>query len=407
MDRYLLGRIVGQVERSRNDWREGRSGNRTLDNKKGALYDKDHLKSEVVAAAARMEEAGWIKINWGGGIRGSDFTSVSYRLEDMPFFYKKYQEEVDPDFRPRYHWVQVFSRVLEEELSVVRSPWIKACYREELERVETQRNVREKYEKFLKYQACFRGIDSLEEPVFKRIFSRSFCGGSKVFESVMQKHVIWAAKKYCEDMDDTMDDTTVLSQLLIEDYAQELAVKGVLDLAMPGEDGGRSRISTENWKYGTVLNSETMKHAEPVRERPAFSRVVTIENKANYVAAPFRRDTLYIFTHGFLSPRERRFLQKLYDVWKNYEMEYYHSGDLDYGGMKIFQYMRNRIFPGLQPLRMDAETFVRYEKYGEKIEEETLEKIRGIEEPCFQPLIQKILETGLGIEQESFLIKNA
>ena len=88
-------------------------------------------------------------------------------------------------------------------------------------------------------------------------------------------------------------------------------------------------------------------------------------------------------------------------------MEYYHSGDLDYGGMKIFQYMRNRIFPGLQPLRMDAETFVRYEKYGEKIEDETLEKIRGIEEPCFQPLIQKILETGLGIEQESFLIKNA
>ena len=54
-------------------------------------------------------------------------------------------------------------------------------------------------------------------------------------------------------------------------------------------------------------------------------------------------------------------------------MQYFHSGDLDYGGIKIFQYIRKTIFPELEPLQMDVETYEAYQEFTEVIDPETLE----------------------------------
>lgn len=55
------------------------------------------------------------------------------------------------------------------------------------------------------------------------------------------------------------------------------------------------------------------------------------------------------------------------------EVQYFHSGDLDYGGIKIFQYIRKTIFPELEPLQMDVETYEAYQEFTEVIDPETLE----------------------------------
>ena len=54
---------------------------------------------------------------------------------------------------------------------------------------------------------------------------------------------------------------------------------------------------------------------------------------------------------------------------------------------------------------MDAEQFDRYLEYGSDIEKSSWEKLKDMEEPLLQPLIDRILTTKKVIEQEVFLIK--
>lgn len=134
------------------------------------------------------------------------------------------------------------------------------------------------------------------------------------------------------------------------------------------------------------------------------------ENKANYISAPYKDGILYLFSHGYFSPKECRFLKQLHQVLKNQtscEVQYFHSGDLDYGGIKIFQYIRKTIFPELEPLQMDVETYEAYQEFTEVIDPETLEKLKRVqdENPKLQELIKRLIETGKGIEQECFLIE--
>lgn len=86
-------------------------------------------------------------------------------------------------------------------------------------------------------------------------------------------------------------------------------------------------------------------------------------------------------------------------------IRYYHTGDLDYGGVRIFQHIRRNIFPKLEPYQMDAEQFERYLEYASDIEESAWDKLGQMDEPRLQPLIEKILETRKVIEQEAFLGK--
>ena len=64
----------------------------------------------------------------------------------------------------------------------------------------------------------------------------------------------------------------------------------------------------------------------------------------------------YIFCHGFFSPKEVRFLKTICDLVSE-ECEFYHWGDLDYGGICIFQFIKAQVFPKLLPYKMSQEDF--------------------------------------------------
>ena len=65
--------------------------------------------------------------------------------------------------------------------------------------------------------------------------------------------------------------------------------------------------------YGTIINTQTMEHARAYA-LSGCKRIMTIENKANYEDMSYRKDTLYIFCHGFFSPKEVRFLKTICDL---------------------------------------------------------------------------------------------
>ena len=259
-------------------------------------------------------------------------------------------------------------------------------------------------EKLEKYLDCYRGLDSLEEPMMKRIFSKRYLKDSKSFEREMERNVVTAARRYCPEITADMDIQTVLEQLLIEENSQELAVKGPLKLKI-WKGSEAKRVDLSDFTYGVVLNSQTVKHAMVEVEQPALKKIVTIENKTNYLAMEYDPEILYIYSHGYFSPLEREFLKKLQRVIEGKDVEVFHSGDMDYGGIRIFEYIQKHIFPGIKPLQMDVETYEKYEEYAKTISKETMEKLEKVNVPLLEELKEKLLETGKGIEQESFLIE--
>lgn len=161
--------------------------------------------------------------------------------------------------------------------------------------------------------------------------------------------------------------------------------------------------STEPYKNIDVTCKTAMEHARAYA-LSGCKRIMTIENKANYEDMSYRKDTLYIFCHGFFSPKEVRFLKTICDLVSE-ECEFYHWGDLDYGGICIFQFIKAQVFPKLLPYKMSQEDFelaVR-EDAGILLKEDTRNKLIRKNAGLLEPLKEAILKSGLTIEQERLL----
>lgn len=397
---YLVDKIIEKCEHSSRDWRGGATGGRTL---RITQEDYDACgKQELVEEAQKLERAGLLQIKKWVTI-GSDIEAVSYRVEKLPQFYRLAESEEGREIRPKQVRVDFYSGKIERELAEgFQKEWLELHLEALLARIQKGDFPRD-VENLDLYLACLRGIDGLEVPMLKRIFSKRYLKDSKLFEKEAERHVIAAARRHCPEITENMDNSTVLEQLMIEENSQELAVKGPLKLKI-WRGAEAKRVDLSDFGYGVVLNSQTLKHAMVELEQPQLARIVTVENKTNYAAMEYEPGTLYVYSHGYFSPLEREFLRKLRRVLEEKEVEYYHSGDLDYGGIRIFEYIQKQIFPELKPLLMDVETYEKYEEYAAPIAKETLEKLKKTEVPALEELKEKLLATGKGIEQESFLI---
>ena len=390
----LIDMIINEIERSTVAWREGAEGNRNIEIQQ---EDLDALgKQNFLKQAAELESQGLVRCEWI--IDRSDISKVNYSYGDMREFYKKAGKI------PKSDRIRKMKDSVEEQVKKIHKPWIRAYYDGVLKSLEAGKEPKEfNHENRELNFDCFLGIDRLEGSVYKRVFSKQYLGSSKVFEKKLQKSVASVAKKYYDIIDDNMTESEILAQIYLDHYADELMLKGDLLIKIDNKE-----IDLSVFPYGTVLNSATLKNVSIVPKQK-IKKVITVENKANYMTFPYEEGTLILFSHGYFSPSERRVLGELASILLKDKVEFYHTGDLDYGGIRIFEFIRNHIFPRLRPLYMDMETWEKYAKYGYQIEGSKREKLKvmldenKILEPDLQSLAAVICETGIGIEQESFL----
>lgn len=392
---YIVEKILDKCEKSSVDWQKGCKGNRTI---KVLQSDYDNCgKSAFIEEARLLELKKLINIKWL--TRGSDILEIRYSLEDLEKIY-----ELSPEREPKWIYIENLKKSVEDILKDIKTEWIKDYYKDVLRRLEPG-NTLKIPENEEKYFNVFKGLDELNEPMYKRLFSRKYMSDSKDFENNAEDHIVASAKKFNQDLNSEMNKTEVLSILNIEEYSQELAIKGPLAISTY-KDSKEEIYNLKFFKYGTVLNTETLKNSTILEKQPNIKTIIMIENKANFVMAPYKEDTLYIFTHGYFSPTEIKFLKQLKNT-ENYDnLEIYHSSDLDYGGVRIFEYIEKNLFEKVMPYMMDVDTYEKYIRYGETIEETTLNKLEKTNVPKLQDLVRKILECKKGIEQESFLIED-
>jgi len=227
---------------------------------------------------------------------------------------------------------------------------------------------------------------------------------SKVFERIYQGAVI-EALKYSPQYDEGMSDDEILAAHGILSYFQTLEWKGAVEYCLTDRNGTASeeKIDTSSNYYGTVLNAQTLEHAVPTLQK-GVEKIIVIENKANYESMEYDPKVLYIFCHGYFSPKEVRFLQMLMKTAPN-EIQCYHWGDMDYGGIQIFLYNEKNIFPNLTPWKMDVLSYEDALKNGKgiKLNSEKKKKLEALNAGQLEALKQCILESEMEIEQEMLI----
>ena len=262
---------------------------------------------------------------------------------------------------------------------------------------------------------CINAIANTKEPIWERVFSAKVLGDSKLFERFYRQKMVSILTHYSpyyeenmEDYDLDEDDSEngrrkseleILKVHGIMSYSQTLEWKGPLTYRI--EDGGI--VDTSGQIYGTIINTQTLVHSEPIL-LTGCKRIMTIENKANYESMQYDEDTLYIFCHGYFTPKEVHFLRQLSSIVPE-ECEFYHWGDMDFGGISIFQFIKARVFEKLKPYRMSVIDFDDALKKGAGIplKASTREKLKKKDAGLLTGLKEAILESGQTIEQEKLL----
>ncbi|UMZ74966.1 Wadjet anti-phage system protein JetD domain-containing protein [Natranaerofaba carboxydovora] len=141
--------------------------------------------------------------------------------------------------------------------------------------------------------------------------------------------------------------------------------------------------------------------------------VVTIENLTSYYIyiknAP--KDHLVIYLGGYHNKMRRSILTKIWQFQKSCQDSYqgsitqfYHWGDIDYGGFRIFNHLKAKTGIPFKPLMMDEKTYETHLDKGHKFEsnyERKLEKLLNNEDYIeFHPVIRLMLDKKIRLEQE-------
>lgn len=373
-----------------------RSGN--LDGMRHPAVDGGVIRAaggmrNLINEADELEKAGLIRTERKN--LGADIVRIHYPVSAIPKLCRRAGVE-DPRDR-QLRWIRTADKWAGEAEGTFLEPYYEALLR----RLETGQEVKKPDMEDEDYFRCLNRAAVIETPVWRRQFSSEVLHDSKLFEKKYQDKVVTVLEKYSPLSEEGMAADDILRVHGIKTYSQSLEWKGALVYRI----GNGNPIDSSVNIFGTVINAQTLEQAVPAAA-PGIRRIMLIENKANYESMDFREDTLYIYCHGFFSPKELKFLSALTGI-ADENTEYLHWGDLDLGGIRIFLYNQRKLFPGLKPYRMDASAYETAiaQGAGIPVKKEKKEKLQRLDAGDLDGLKECILKTGMEIEQEALLLQ--
>lgn len=372
-----------------------RSGN--LDGMRHPAVDGKMIRAaggmkKLIEEADELERTGLIRTERKN--LGADIVRIHYPVSAVPELCRRAGVE-DPRER-QLRWIRTAGKWAGEAEGTFLEPYYEVL----LQRLAAGQDVKKPDMEDEDFFRCLNRAAAVDTPVWRRQFSKEVLHDSKLFEKKYQDKVVTVLDQYSPLVEEGMTADDILRVHGIKTYSQTLEWKGSLIYRI----GNGSPIDSSVNIFGTVINAQTLEQAVP-SAAPGIRRIMLIENKANYESMDFRESTLYIYCHGFFSPKELKFLSALTEI-ADENIEYLHWGDMDLGGIRIFLYNQRKLFPGLKPYRMDEENYKAAVEGGAGIplKKEKKEKLQKLDAGCLENLKMLILENEMEIEQESLLL---
>ncbi len=246
--------------------------------------------------------------------------------------------------------------------------------------------------------------------MLKRLFSIQCYNDSKYFEKEIEKYIINITKKYYFEEKDNMElnDDEILKEFGIVKYPEIIEFCGNMKCNVKGKG-----IEFSDVTFGSYINSETILNMKEI-ELIDVDKIIWIENKANYIdyISKKNKNEFVIYHGGFYSPIKGEFFKKIYQASKKVKKEvvYLHWSDIDIGGFKIFNRLKNNIVEEVEPYKMDKNTLLENKDYWNYFDESYKKKLCELKNcdkyQIFFDTIDVMIEYNCKLEQEVLISKN-
>ncbi|MCW3490209.1 DUF2220 domain-containing protein [Dethiobacter alkaliphilus] len=256
------------------------------------------------------------------------------------------------------------------------------------------------------YHDLFTGLNAFfaerDQEVLKRQLSVSLYNNSKRWEE-LEKSILWVVRNYCLQEEAELDDADILSERNIIPNPIHINISGPMVFSTP-----RGRVDISAFYPDIGLPPSMIR--EMNIEACNAQAIVTIENLSSFYQYVYEGppDHLAIYLGGFHNRPRRLILTKL---WEFFQLKssapplFYHWGDMDLGGFRIWNHLCQKTGIPVQPLLMDKETYLTCLSQGQPMEESYAKKLAELlaisaYEP-FYSLIRLMLKKGKRVEQEA------
>lgn len=408
----ILNRLLDKYESSKHLMEPGVSNRRVMlriasGKKEFPEYDYQDasIRDTFNDAATALEKEGFVTNEW---VKGRPVLScVSLNLDKVKECYSLVGRT-----HPKELASKVASTVL-EQLSHVSTQWI-VSWRDDI-CTEAQRNFRvpsyckNDFQSLLDLLTAFEVYDSMHgESITMRAFSSQCYHDTKYFERCVRERFLRIAQTY----DTGLAQASEEGELGIRDqlaylgiYARpelyELAGNGVIHTATGSIDLGAAG------PYGIALPSTAVDYIAAI-DLNQTQKITFIENKTNYdeyILSERCKEELVVYHGGFLSPQKEKLFAKIGAALRA-DCEVFFWADIDLGGFQMYSQLQ-QLIPKTLPMRMSGQDVTAHHMNGLVRSLKYLEKIKAAlvnqEYPIFEDAMERILEYGVTIEQESFL----
>lgn len=362
--------------------------------------DRPHLKQAVHEVVEELAGEGILLFKWQPFEKGNLLESVWLNLENVNFAYQVVGR------KPKIDKVQEAIKELEILLPAFNQDWIKKFLGDCLEHLRGVKDFPTLWpvtqeERDLLRKALTGLEDKKDQVLLERVFSLKYLGNSKILQREVKGRLARIAGQYLLKNAELSEDE-ILLELGIERISEEVLVSGPISFLF-----GDREVDYSIFPFGGVIDTKCLPQIE-ISSLKA-NKIITIENKANFhylVSRNLANDSLLVYLGGFPGPRKRNFLAALHHV--NPAAPFYHWGDIDLGGFRIFAVLR-RVVPELKPLNMDEATLIRFKDYSDELEDNYSKQLAKLldklEYEMFWPVVRLMLKEKIRLEQEALLVE--
>lgn len=404
----ILNRLLDKYENSKHLSEPGTSTRRVMlrVGKKELpeyIYEDAAIRDSYNEAALELEKQHLVQLEW---VKARPVLStVILRLDQIMPCYAA-AERVHPRVRAK----QVTDAV-RIGLDGVAVPWI-AAWREDVcksadEQMKVPAFCKKDDASLRDLLGALRGYAALSGSITMRAFSSRCFSDTKYFERNVRDLFLTIARKYDTELALACDENELGER-------EQLAFLGIYARPELYELAGNCTIQTSQGSicigaapYGLALPSTLVDFIMEI-DLTAIRSITFIENKTNYdayVMSEKQPEELVVYHGGFLSPQKKRLIASIAHAASE-TMKIRFWADIDTGGFRMFRHLQELI-PSLTPMRMSGEFVDSFHEHGLARSEAYLSSLRIDMEngkyPLFRDAIERILNYGVTIEQETFL----
>ena len=404
----ILNRLLDKYENSKHLSEPGTSTRRVMlrVGKKELpeyIYEDAAIRDSYNEAALELEKQHLVQLKW---VKGCPVLSAVILCLDRIIPCYAAAERVHPRVRAK----QV-SDAVRIALAGVAVPWIMAWKEDVCKSADEQMKVPafcKKDDASLRdLLGALRGYAALSGSITMRAFSSRCFSDTKYFERNVRDLFLTIARKYDTELALACDENELGER-------EQLAFLGIYARPELYELAGNCTIQTSQGSicigaapYGLALPSTLVDFIMEI-DLTAIRSITFIENKTNYdayVMSEKQPEELVVYHGGFLSPQKKRLIASIaHAASETRKVRFW--ADIDTGGFRMFRHLQELI-PSLTPMRMSGEFVDSFHEHGLARSEAYLSSLRIDMEngkyPLFRDAIERILNYGVTIEQETFL----